>query len=229
MRAGPLARRVALLVALSTRAIAAPAATTSDTPPADLVTAKPADATTLAAVMKLLGVTRLAADFKEQKHSALLARPLVTKGTLVYERERGLVRSVTAPRPHQVVVTQTTLTFRKGSRTETVPLAKSRDLKAFALVFPALLRGDRDEIARSFELAVRGSAQDWWALTLTPKAESLKKLITSVVVIGRGNEVRELRVVEASGDHSEMTLSAIRTNSDVADSELTGFGSAGAP
>jgi outer membrane lipoprotein-sorting protein len=220
-----LVRRVALLAALSTRALAAPL----ETPPADLVTAKPADATTLAAVMKLLGVTRLAADFIEQKHSALLARPLVTKGTLVYERDHGLVRTVTGPRAQQIVVTQTALTIRKGAKTETVPLAKSKDLQAFALVFPALLRGDRDEIAKSFDLAVRGSDKDWWALTLTPKAASLKKLIASVVVIGRGREVRELRVVEASGDHSEMTLSAIRTNGDVADTELTGFASAGAP
>lgn len=226
MRLGGLARRLALLAALSTRALAAPV---TDAPPTELLSAKPAAASTLDAVMKLLGVSRLAASFTEQKHSALLAKPLVTKGTLVYDRERGLVRSVAGPRPQQVVVTQTTLTIRKGTRTETVPLAKSKDLQAFALVFPALLRGDREGIAKSFDLVVRGTDKDWWALTLTPKAASLKKLIASVVVVGHGAEVRELRVAEASGDHSEMVLSSIRTNADVADNELTGFASAGSP
>jgi hypothetical protein len=231
----------ALITALAGRAIAAP--TSPDEPPAALLAGKPAGAATLDAVMKLLGVERMAAKFVERKHSALLARPLVTEGTLVYERERGLVRTVTGRRAQvpampgraappkggaqvdaqQVIVTPTTLTIRKGGRTDTVPLAKSKDLQAFALVFPALLRGDRDEIARAFDLAVRGSERDWWALTLTPKAASLRKMITEVVVVGHAREVRELRVVEASGDHSELRLAEIRTNAAVTDAELAVF------
>lgn len=227
MRVGSLAGRIALVIALSTPLSAA--APVPETAPATLLDSKPAGASTLAAVMKMLGVDRMAADFVEQKHSSLLAKPLVTKGTLVYARDRGLVRTVAGPRAQQVIVTQKALTIKKGKRTDTVPLAKSKDLQAFALVFPALLRGDRDEIAQAFDLAVRGSEQDWWALTLTPKAASLRKMIDEVVVIGHGHEVRELRVVEASGDHSEMALSSIRTNSDVADNELSGFASAGTP
>jgi len=219
-----LARCAALVAALSVPAAATPVAvTTTDAPPAELLTSKPADGKALDAVFALLGVKRLAASFEEHKHSALLARPLVTKGTLGYDRGRGLVRTVTGSRTQQVVVTQTALTIRKGTRTETVPLAKSKDLQAFALVFPALLRGDRDEIGKSFTLAVRGSDKGWWALTLTPKAASLRKVIGEVVVIGHAAEVRELRVAEASGDHSEMTLSAIRTNSGVADTDLAGL------
>lgn len=214
---------LALLAVLAGRAVAAP---TPDAPPAGLLDGKPAGAATVDAVMKLLGVERMAAKFVEDKHSALLARPLVTRGTLVYDRARGLVRTVTGPRAQQVVVTQQALTIRKGGRTETVPLAKSKDLQAFALVFPALLRGDRDEIARAFDLAVRGSERDWWALTLTPKAASLRKMITQVTVVGHGREVRELRVVEASGDHSEMRLSEIRTDAAVADAELAAFAGA---
>jgi hypothetical protein len=212
---------LALLAALVGRAIAEP--NSPDVPPAALLTGKPAGAETLDAVMKVLAVERLAAKFVEQKHSALLARPLVTEGTLVYERERGLVRTVAGARAEQVVVTQTTLTIRKRGHTETVPLAKSKDLQASALVFPALLRGDRDGIARAFELTVRGNERDWWALTLTPKAESLRKMITQVVLLGRGHEARELRVVEASGDDSEMRLVEIRTNAAVADAELAAF------
>jgi len=214
----PRAYAVALLAALSTGAALA------DSPPFPAEVVEPA-AATVSGVMKLLGVTRLAADFVEQKHSSLLAKPLTTKGTLVYDREKGLVRSVTGARAQQVIVTQTTLTIKKGKRTETVPLAKSKDLKAFALVFPALLRGDQGEIAKSFDLAIRGTVKDVWVLTLTPKAASLKKLISEVTVIGKSGEVRELHVKEASGDHSEMVLSGIRTNTDVKDTELTGFAS----
>ena len=77
---------LALLAALCGHATAAPSG--GDAPPEPLLTAKLAGPATLDVVMKLVGVERMAATFVEDKYSALLARPIVTEGTLVYDRAR---------------------------------------------------------------------------------------------------------------------------------------------
>jgi outer membrane lipoprotein-sorting protein len=119
------------------------------------------------------------------------------------------------------VLTRTTLRIRKGEHTEDIPLDKSQDLKAFALIFPTLLRGERGELERAFDLGLYGSDHDWWALAFTPKAESLKKLVKRVVVFGRQGEVVGLQVTEASGDTTDTRLTDVRRNADVPDAELT--------
>src|SRR4029078_12713587 len=138
--------------------------------------------------------------FSEQKHIALLARPLRSTGTIAFERNRGIARTTVSPKPAQVVLTKTSLRIRTHDRTEDIPLDKTKDLKAFALIFPTLLRGERTELERAFDIGLFGSDKGWWALSFTPKADSLRALVKRVVVFGRKAELVSLQVIEASGD-----------------------------
>ena len=211
---------LAIVAVLSGPAIARPAPRGSDAPPASLVSGAPARGAAIDPVLANLEVERLGCKFSEEKHVALLARPLRSTGTLYFDRHKGIARTTLTPKLQQVVLTKTTLRIRTGTRTEEIPLDKSKDLKAFALIFPTLLRGDRAELERAFEIGLYGSGNDWWAIAFTPKTESLRALVRSVVVFGRKREVVSFRITEASGDTTDTRLTEILKNGDVPDAEI---------
>ncbi len=212
----------ALLIAalLAGPAAADVPASPSAAPPATLVSGTPARGAKLDPVFKLLEQQRLACKFAEQKHVALLARPLTSTGTIVFERDKGIVRAVLTPKPQMVVLTKTSLKIVKGKTVEEIPLEKSKDLKAFAMIFPTLLRGERAALEKSFDIGLYGSDADWWALTFAPKSEALKKFVKTVTVVGKKTDVVALRVVEASGDSTDTQLTDVRRNKDVPDTEI---------
>jgi Outer membrane lipoprotein carrier protein LolA-like len=201
---------------------AAPAAPTaaSDAPPANLLSGTPAHGAALDPVFARLQLQRLRCAFHDQKHIALLARPLQSSGVITFDRDRGIVRSTTAPHAEKAVLTRTALRIQRGDRVEDLPLDKSKDLQAFALIFPTLLRGERPAIERSFDLALYGRADAWWALELTPRSDSLRALVRRVVVFGRAGELAALQIVEASGDTTDTRLSDLHKNGDVPDAEI---------
>jgi outer membrane lipoprotein-sorting protein len=222
------ARRTALALVATLAILGGPASAgrvDGDAPPAALVSGAPARGAAIDPVFALLKLERLSCKFSEEKQVALLARPLTSTGTIHFERERGIARSTLTPKVQHVVLTRTTLRIRTDKKSEEIPLDKSKDLRAFALIFPTLLRGERAELERAFDLGLYGSAGDWWALSFTPKTASLKKLVKRVVVFGRKTQVVSLQILEASGDTTVTRLTDIRTNAEVPDTEIaTAFG-----
>jgi outer membrane lipoprotein-sorting protein len=197
-------------------------------PPASLTSGEPAHGAALDPVFAHFKLDRLSCKFSEDKHIALLARPLRSTGTIFFERDRGIARTTLTPKPSQVVLTRTTLRIKTDQRSEEIPLDKSKDLRAFALIFPTLLRGERSELERTFDIGLYGREAEWWALAFTPKAESLRGLVRRVIVFGHKADVVGLQILEASGDTTDTRLSDIRRNADVADAELAAaFGAAG--
>lgn len=184
-------------------------------PPAALFAKPVARGAALEPIFALFKLDRLKAEFSEEKRIALLARPLVSSGTIYFDRARGIARVTLRPRAEQMVLTATTLRLRKNQRTEEIPLDKSKDLRAFAMIFPTLLSGERVGLERAFDVGLHGATDDWWALVFTPKDASLGALIQRVVVVGRKQEVVSLQVIEASGDTTLTRFTAVRKNDDV--------------
>lgn len=227
--------RIAALAALALALIdgstsAAPvAATAPGDPPASLVSGDPARGSALDPVFAHFKLDRLRYKFSEQKRIALLARPLTSTGTIYFDRDRGIARLAETPRRQQVVLTKTSLRIKTDKRSEEIPLDKSKDLRAFALIFPTLLRGERAALETSFDVGLYGKSGDWWALAFTPKTESLRALVRRVVVFGKAGEVVSLQVTEASGDVTDTRLSGIQRNSEVPDAEIAAaFAASGA-
>jgi outer membrane lipoprotein-sorting protein len=219
---------VALAIAAiaSGPAVAGPAASAgSDAPPASLLSGTAVHGSAIDPVFAHLTLDRLSCKFSEEKHIALLARPLRSAGTIYFARDKGIARTTLTPKVEQVVVTATSIRIRTATRSEEIPLDKTKDLKAFALVFPTLLRGDRTELERAFDIGLYGSDAGWWALAFTPKTDSLRALVRRVVVFGRKAEIVALQVAEASGDTTDTRLTEIHKNTNVPDAEIaTAFG-----
>jgi len=211
-----------ILAILSGPAVADP---TPEAPPPTLLAGTAAKGAVLDPIFKQFVVDRLSCKFSEEKKVALLVRPLKSTGTIYFARDKGIARTVITPKPQSVVLTKTTLKIRTAKKTEEIPLDKSKDLKAFALIFPTLLRGERTELEKSFDIAMYGSDKDWWALAFTPKTDSLKKMIKRVVVYGKKTEAHSLQVVEANGDTTDTRLTDIVRDKAVTDTEIaTAFG-----
>ena len=214
------ASALVLAAAASAPGRAAPAPAASDTPPANLLSGSPAQDAAIDPVFSQLQLRRLRCAFREDKHIALLARPLSSTGTIYFDRDRGIVRTTRTPRAEKAVLTRTALKIQTAGHTEEIPLDKSKDLQAFALVFPTLLRGERAAIERSFDIALYGRGDAWWALVFTPRAPSLRGLVRRVVVFGRAGELVALQVAEASGDTTDTRLTDVTKNGDVPDTEI---------
>lgn len=216
---GPWCRSlVVLLIALAPVAVGhgdeAPAACPKRTPH------QAGTAVPLLELLRLDQLQRLRAEFSEEKHIALLARPLRQAGTLYFERTRGIARLTRSPGPERIVLSTTTLRIEKAGKVEEVPLDRSKTLRGFAVIFPALLRGDRAALEATFDLELEGSAKEAWSLTLWPKDPALCGLIRQVVVSGQGPEVRALRVEEVSGDVTDTRLSSMARNEAVPPAEI---------
>jgi outer membrane lipoprotein-sorting protein len=224
-RGGGAALVIAAIVSMQAIAVAGPANAAGDEPPASLLAGEAVHGSAVEPVFAHLTLDRLGCKFSEQKHIALLARPLRSTGTIYFERDKGIARTTLTPRPEQVVLTKTSLRIRKDSHIEEIPLDKSKELKAFALIFPTLLRGDRAAIEHAFEIGLYGGEGAWWALAFTPKSDSLRALVRRVVVFGRKGEIVALEIVEASGDTTDTRLTDLKKNGDVSDAEIaTAFG-----
>ena len=212
------ARWVLAIVLAASLAHAGP--TTSEAPPPKLLAGSPASASAVEGIFAHFKHDRLRCKFSEEKHIALLAKPLRATGTIYFARDKGIARLTATPKAEQLVVTTSSVRIRKGTRTEEIPLDKSKDLKAFALIVPTLLRGDRAGIQQAFNITLHGSDKDWWALTFVPKSASLAKLVKKVVVFGKKTDVFSLQITEQSGDTTNTRLSEIVKNADVPDAEL---------
>jgi outer membrane lipoprotein-sorting protein len=207
-------------------ALLAHVARADEGPPAKLISGDAAHGASIDPVFTHFKVERMSCKFSEEKHIALLARPLKSTGTIFFDHDKGIARTTLTPKPQQVVLTKTTLKIKKDDKVEEIPLDKSKDLKAFALIFPTLLRGERADLEKSFDMGLYGSESDWWALAFTPKNDTLKKMVKRVVVFGRKDQVVSLQITEASGDTTDTHLTEILKNGDVKDAEIaTAFGS----
>ena len=194
-------------------------------PPANLLTGEAKHGAALDPVFVHFKLDKMSCKFSEQKHIALLAKPLTSSGVIFYDRDKGIARTTLAPKKQQVVLTKTTISIRSDKHTEEIPLDKTKDLRAFAMIFPSLLRGDRAELEKAFDIGLYGSDSDWWALSFAPKADTLKKLVKKVVVVGHKGDVVSLQVVEASGDTTDTQLTDVLKNGDVPAAEIaTAFG-----
>jgi outer membrane lipoprotein-sorting protein len=215
---------VRIASALAAAALCASTAAAAPDPkaaPSSVITGEAKHDAALDPVFKLFKLDRMRATFTEEKSVKLLAHPLRSTGTIVFSRDRGVARLTTKPKVTSVVITPTTLKFKDANHSEEIPLDKSKDLKAFALIFPSVLRGDRVALEKSFAIGLYGSDTDRWALVFTPKTDSLKKLVAKIAVYGTRGDLTGVDITETSGDTTVLTLSDLKNNGDVADSEIT--------
>ena len=169
--------------------------------------ARPADA---AALFRMFAATTgLEARFEEEKHLALLALPLQSKGRLYFFRpdrtQPGyLARIVESPEPSSVLITPTELRLQNRDGTEVIDLKRSDKVRNFISSLVRVFAGDEAALAKSYTIHFAHAEKDaaGWTLTLVPRDKPLNQMLASLTLTGQGEAVVRIEVKEPNGDRT---------------------------
>lgn len=153
----------------------------------------------------------LRGEFQQAKTVPGFAKPLQSRGDFVLARGRGVLWRTTRPFASELRLTRDEIRATQGGQTA-MKLDASREpaVRLITGLMFALLNGDVSGLGEAFR--VEGSVQGaHWALQLVPKAGAWAQVLQRVELEGDAF-VRRIRLLEASGDDSVITLGALRDN-----------------
>jgi hypothetical protein len=141
------------------------------------------------------------ADFREVREISLLRGPLESAGTRYLVPPDRLARHTHTPEPGLMLIEGDRLRTRDALGEEELDLAAHPRARRLVDQLTLLLRGDlpalRDAYEADFEAAGSG-----WSLVLVPRDVVAREIIGRISLHGEGEELLELRVVDASGDRT---------------------------
>jgi len=153
----------------------------------------------------------LSARYREEKRIGLLARPLVSEGTVHYAPPRRFARHTQTPSPSSVVLDGNTLRFGDGATEQSIDVVAKPVVGAFVDSLLSVLAGDGALLERSFTVDFRALAGQKWQLALVPRDPSLGRILREVAFTGDGLVLSQMRIREATGDEGITTFSDVDT------------------
>lgn len=174
---------------------------------------------------KLAEVKDLRADFVQRKKTALLKKPIESRGTIISKGARVLWQT-REPRPTGMLVNETEVRvyYPDDKLVEVFPLGTGfRDATGGPLPRLDQLRERFDFFELDAkELSDAPDRSHLVAMHLTPKADELKEHIAWVRVLIDDSIPCANRIIVADpdGDETEMRFSHVRINTDVTDAQV---------
>jgi Outer membrane lipoprotein carrier protein LolA-like len=154
---------------------------------------------------QLSQVERAHAQFVEHKYMKVLKTPLESSGTLTYEAPNRMIKRTVKPKAETMTVDGGRLTLERQGRTRTLRLEDYPVLWAFIESIRSTLKGDLDALKRFYDVELFGSPQRW-SLAMKPKDAKMSRVIHSVEISGVQGKLHSVKVQEAQGDRSVMTI-----------------------
>ncbi|HEX6812666.1 MAG TPA: outer membrane lipoprotein carrier protein LolA [Planctomycetota bacterium] len=206
----PLATALLLAIASPLAGQIAPASPAASTqPPAQDPKQRPRPADAGALFRTFAATTGLEASFEEDKHLALLALPLQSKGRLFFFRadrtQPGyLARHIEAPEPSTVLITPAELRLQNRDGTEVIDLKRSDKVRNFITSLVHVFAGDERALAKSYTIQFAQAEKDpaGWTLALVPRDKPLSQMLKSLTLVGEGEAVVRIEVHEPNGDRT---------------------------
>lgn len=154
--------------------------------------------------------------FVELRGSALLKTPLRIEGEYQRPREDTLVREVRVPYAETTTIRAGEVQIARAGRSpRTFSLSRAPELGGLQASFGAMLSGDRTLLEQHYRIAADGT-RERWTLTLTPKQAALAAQLRSVVLRGRGAELRCIETQPVRGELQRTLLAgAARAADDI--------------
>ena len=167
----------------------------------------------------------LQARFTEEKQLTLLQEPLVSRGELFFAPPGRLARYVHEPAPSTLLVEDDRLSYLNAGERGTLDLDVHPMVRVFVDSFRLLFTGDLDGLRETFRIELlpveaTGVSAPRWELTLEPRDEPLKAALRSIRVMGSGNKLFELRILERNGDSTRTTFSEVDGERRFSEAEL---------
>jgi outer membrane lipoprotein-sorting protein len=161
-------------------------------------------ATLVSQIATQLGHTNgIRAHFTQTQTRAALTQPLVSSGTLLLMRGRGIVWHIDAPYQATYLITDAGVneidtSGRRIGGTNSHGATGARGVAEVSKMMSALLGGDLSALYSQFDVQASGTPAQWH-LQLTPNQPQLAQAIKGLQMSG-GNYLQSLRITLASGD-----------------------------
>ena len=160
-------------------------------------------------LMQLLAVTKSGrATFIETKHIAMLDRPLVSTGILVFGAPDRLEKWTIKPEPESLRVDGDVLVIERKKQNYTLQLQDYPEMAGFVDGMRGALVGDREALERLYKLELKGTSK-LWTLDLTPKESKMAAAIQKIRITGSNGNVASIAVMQADGDRSLMVIDRV--------------------
>jgi outer membrane lipoprotein-sorting protein len=163
-----------------------------------------------ALLAKLAKVQGLSARFREEKRLSLVAVPLISEGTIHYQKPRLLARHTLSPSKSSVLLSGNTVRFSDATRTQSLGLDTQPALRLLVDTFVSVLAGDKAALARLSQLSLEDKGADGWRIKVVPKDPKLLRIVRALSFEGKGSELSSMELVDGHGDVTRTSFSQVR-------------------
>jgi len=158
------------------------------------------------------------ASFIERRWFSVRKEPVVLRGELRHDRERGLSLRYTAPEEQLMIVDAQGIVLRDARGRSRTLKSDPRAPQVDALLLH-VLRFDLAALHAAFE--IRGLRTDaGWQLEFTPRTEALARSAGRMLVQGEGEAVRRLEFQRGPKQRVEVGIESAETGATFSDEEL---------
>ncbi|MEO5796238.1 MAG: LolA-related protein [Rhodoferax sp.] len=145
------------------------------------------------------------ATFTEQKFIALLDKPVLSSGELLYTAPDRLEKRTLKPKPETMVLDHDTVTVERGKRQYVLRVKDYPELGVFVESIRGTLAGDKAALERLYQLTLDGN-EAHWTLVLRPLNPKMLAVVQRITMQGERAELRSIEVEQADKDRSVMLI-----------------------
>lgn len=170
-----------------------------------------ADATPLDALLaRLAKVEGLSAQFREEKRMSLVAVPLISEGTLYYQKPRSLARHTLTPSKSTVLLQGDVVRFGDDKHSESMALDAQPAVRMLVDTFVSVLAGDRAALLKLATVSYEEPAKDSWRIRVVPRDPKLLRIVRSLSFEGKAAELSCMELTDGHGDVTRTTFKQVR-------------------
>lgn len=164
------------------------------------------------------------AQFAQTQTLAAMKQPLVSTGSLLFLRERGVIWRIDTPYKATYVITDAGVAEinANGQRVTAHSAQGTRGVAQVSKMMRAMLGGDLSALYSQFDVQAEGSAAHW-RMQLTPNQPQLAQSIKGLQMSG-GDFLQSLRIALANGDTTQLEFSKSEAVSEPAADERSLLG-----
>ncbi|MEB3767081.1 outer membrane lipoprotein carrier protein LolA [Acinetobacter sp. MD2] len=145
------------------------------------------------------------AQFEQRKQLSSLNKTYVSKGAVVFSKQRGVLWQMHSPVQADLVVTPQKV-VQKTQRTFSQINVQQSPYGSVATLFLQLMAGDEKALASNFNIVRVNQNQQNWDVTLTPKSSLFKQLFKQVDVKG-ARFVNQIVIQEKDNNLTQINFS----------------------
>ena len=151
------------------------------------------------------------AKFVEKQYLAVLDKPLVSSGEMLYTAPHRLEKRTVSPKAELITLDNDMLYVERGGKKFSLRLSSRPEAVAFVDSIRGTLTGNRKLLEASYSLFLSGNPANW-SLRLLPSDTDIAAILRSIDIRGAHDRVLSVEYQLADGDRTVMTFTPIEAS-----------------